>query len=113
MTVGTKKQSLASREQCRKARAWLGWTLGQLAMRAHVSDSTVRDYETGRRTPIESNLRAITGVLEAAGLSFESGAIAIKESAKIRANEGRLKPPGGRRSRAAPSGTGQTGRRRN
>jgi transcriptional regulator with XRE-family HTH domain len=93
MTVGTKKQSLASREQCRKARAWLGWTLGQLAMRAHVSDSTVRDYETGRRTPIENNLRAITRALEAAGLSLENGAIGTKEPARRRTRNGKPRPP--------------------
>jgi transcriptional regulator with XRE-family HTH domain len=89
MTVGMKKRTLASRKQCREARTWLGWTLGQLAMRAHVSDLTVRDYETGRRTPIESNLRAITEVLEAAGLSFENGAIGTKELAKRRTRNGK------------------------
>jgi hypothetical protein len=76
--------SAVSREQCRKARAWLAWTPRQLALRARVSDSTVLDYEAGKRTPIERNLRAITRALEAAGLSFESGGIAIKKPAKRR-----------------------------
>jgi transcriptional regulator with XRE-family HTH domain len=113
MTAGTKKPApcVASREQCLKARAWLGWTPGQLALRAHVSDSTVRDFESGRRTPIGSNLGAITGALEAAGLSFKNGAIGIKKHAKKRLSNGRPKLPSVCGSQAAPLGTGRPRRR--
>jgi transcriptional regulator with XRE-family HTH domain len=95
MVAATTKptSSTVSREQCRKARAWLGWTPRQLALRARVSDSTVLDYEAGKRTPIERNLRAITGALEVAGLSFENGGIAIKKPAKRRSRNGKPKPP--------------------
>src|SRR5882724_755072 len=59
-----------SPEQCRAARAWLNWSMDDLAARAHVSNSTIRDYEAGRRTPIQNNLDAITRALEAEGIIF-------------------------------------------
>jgi transcriptional regulator with XRE-family HTH domain len=61
-----------SPEQCRAARAWLGWSMDALAERAHVSNSTVRDFEARRRRPIANNLAAIRGALEAAGIEFLS-----------------------------------------
>lgn len=60
-----------SPEQCRAARAWLGWSQSQLAKRADLSAATVRDFETGRRIPIANNLKAILGALEAAGIHFD------------------------------------------
>lgn len=58
-------------EQCRAARAWLGWPQPELAKRAGVGLSTIRDFETGTRTPIPNNRQAIQGALEAAGVQFE------------------------------------------
>lgn len=55
-------------EQCRAARGWLDWTQQELAERAHVSLSTVRDFEKGRRTPIANNLEAMRRALEASGI---------------------------------------------
>jgi len=62
-------------EQSRAARGWLGWSQEDLAQRAHVSLSTVRDFEKGRRTPIANNLDAMRRAIEAAGvqLQFEDG----------------------------------------
>lgn len=57
-------------EQCRAARAWLEWSQDDLATNASVSNSTVRDFEAGRRVPIANNLAAMKAALEKAGTSF-------------------------------------------
>ncbi|WP_245412019.1 helix-turn-helix domain-containing protein [Methylocella silvestris] len=65
--------SWMSPEQCRAARAWLGLSQDELASAAGVSNSTVRDYEAGRRTPISNNLKAIQAVLEKRGIAIIDG----------------------------------------
>ena len=55
-------------EQSRAARGWLDWTQADLAERAHVSLSTIRDYEKGRRVPIANNLDAIERVIRGQGI---------------------------------------------
>jgi len=57
-------------EQSRAARGWLNWTQAELAERANVGLSTVKDFEAGRRTPIGNNLAAIHRALEAAGIGL-------------------------------------------
>jgi transcriptional regulator with XRE-family HTH domain len=57
-----------SPEQCRAARGWLEWTQQQLARRAGVGLSTVRDFEKGERTPIPNNLAAMRRAIEEAGI---------------------------------------------
>jgi ribosome-binding protein aMBF1 (putative translation factor) len=57
-------------EQSRAARAWLDWSQSELAAKASLSLSTVRDFEKGRRVPIVKNLTAMQAALEAAGISF-------------------------------------------
>ncbi|WP_271620549.1 helix-turn-helix domain-containing protein [Bradyrhizobium sp. CCBAU 51745] len=59
-----------SPEQCRAARAWLNWSQEELAAKAQVSSSTLRDFEAGRRVPIANNLSAIRGTLEAEGIQL-------------------------------------------
>jgi transcriptional regulator with XRE-family HTH domain len=59
-----------SPEQCRAARAWLNWTQQELARRAGVGLSTVRDFEKGERTPIPNNLAAIQRAVEGAGIGL-------------------------------------------
>jgi transcriptional regulator with XRE-family HTH domain len=60
-------------EQCRAARAWLDWSQDDLAAAARVSQSTVRDFERGRRIPIANNLEAMRAALEARGIGFAFG----------------------------------------
>jgi transcriptional regulator with XRE-family HTH domain len=56
--------------QCRAARGWLDWTQKDLADRARVSMSTIRDFESGKRTPIANNVEALRRSIEAAGVSL-------------------------------------------
>lgn len=50
--------------QSRAARGLLNWTQDRLAVEAHVGNSTVRDFEKGRRVPSHGNLLAIKQALE-------------------------------------------------
>lgn len=59
-----------SPEQCRAARAWLDWTIAELAERAHVGVSTIRSFESADRTPIQNNLEAMRRALEIEGIVF-------------------------------------------
>lgn len=54
----------------RAARGWLDLTQEELAKRASVSLSTVRDFEKGRRVPIANNINAIRRVFEAEGIAI-------------------------------------------
>lgn len=56
--------------QTRAARAILNIPQPDLAKLASVSVSTVRDFESGKRTPIANNLAAIRTALESAGVEF-------------------------------------------
>jgi transcriptional regulator with XRE-family HTH domain len=56
--------------QSRAGRALLNWPQAQLADASGVSISTIRDFETAKRTPIGNNLAAIRSALEAAGVEF-------------------------------------------
>jgi DNA-binding transcriptional regulator YiaG len=64
-----------SPEQCRAARAWLAWSQTELATRANVGLSTVKDYERGERRPIANNLDAMQRALEKAGMEFTATGI--------------------------------------
>jgi len=62
-------------EQCRAARGWIDLSQTELATAATVSQSTVRDFEAGRRKPIGNNLAAIQRVLESRGITFTENGI--------------------------------------
>ncbi len=59
-----------SPEQCRAARSWLSWSQQDLATRANVGLSTVKDFENRSRTPITNNLVALQKALEDGGIRF-------------------------------------------
>jgi transcriptional regulator with XRE-family HTH domain len=60
-------------EQCRAARGWLDWSQDDLARKAQVSNSTIRDFEAGRRVPITNNLFAMRRALEDGGVLLMFG----------------------------------------
>jgi len=68
MYVAKNGDSALTPEQSRAARGWLGWSQTELARRANISISTVRDFETGRRTPIANNVEAMRRAIQSAGL---------------------------------------------
>lgn len=56
-------------EQSRAARGLLDWSQTQLGQAANLSESTIRDFEKGRRTPSPNNLAAVQRALESAGIT--------------------------------------------
>jgi ribosome-binding protein aMBF1 (putative translation factor) len=58
-------------EHSRAARAWLGWSQQDLAERAKVGLSTVKQFESGKRTPIANNLSAMHAALTAEGIKMD------------------------------------------
>ena len=71
-------------EQCRAARGLLAWSQDQLAKSAGVGNSTVRDFEKGRRVPLADNLAAVREALEKAGVLFESDGKHVGVKLKIK-----------------------------
>ncbi len=63
---------MITREQCRAARALIEWSQHDLARKADVGFSTVRDFEKGRHAPQSRNLLAIKDALEVGGVFFIS-----------------------------------------
>jgi DNA-binding XRE family transcriptional regulator len=56
--------------QCRAARALLNWTQEMLANKAGISLKTVRDFETGRRNPLNVVRTSIKQAFEQSGIEF-------------------------------------------
>ncbi len=57
-------------EQCRAARALLGWSRQQLANSAQIAERTLVDFERGARSPLNRTLTDIQRALEDAGVIF-------------------------------------------
>ncbi|WP_092236304.1 helix-turn-helix transcriptional regulator [Bradyrhizobium sp. Gha] len=60
-------------DQSRAARGLLDWSQAELAARSNLSESTIRDFEKGRRVPSINNLAAVRRALEEAGVEFIDG----------------------------------------
>lgn len=61
---------MITKEQSRAARGLVDWSQATLATAANLGESTIRDFEKGRRVPSTNNLAAIRSALEAAGVEF-------------------------------------------
>lgn len=57
-----------SPEQCRAARALLGWSQDQLSARSSVAKATVANFEAGKRTPYDRTLADLKTAFEHAGV---------------------------------------------
>jgi DNA-binding XRE family transcriptional regulator len=62
--------SMLTMEQCRGARAMLGWSQGDLANAANVSRQTIADFERGAHIPIANNLSSIVEAFRKAGIDL-------------------------------------------
>lgn len=57
-------------ETSRAARGLLDWSQAELARHSNLSESTIRDFEKGRRQPTRNNLAAVHSAFEKAGIEF-------------------------------------------
>jgi len=57
-------------EQCRAARAWLGWSQGELAARAGCAKNTVYLFEAKQRSPTDSVLASLRRAIESEGIAL-------------------------------------------
>ena len=58
-------------DQCRAARALLDWSRSELSTRSFVANSTLADFESGKRDPHVRTLLDVRRTLEAAGVVFQ------------------------------------------
>jgi DNA-binding XRE family transcriptional regulator len=56
----------------RAARAFLDWTQTDLAVRANLSLSSIRDFEVGTRPLSKNNLTGVQLALESEGIVFQN-----------------------------------------
>lgn len=61
---------MISANQCKAARAMLGWSQQDLARESGVNKRTIMDFESGSRTPLLATLRAVHNALDAAGVQM-------------------------------------------
>ena len=62
-----------SPNQCKAARALLGWTQEDLHQKSKLAKKTIAAFETGDRNPHPSTLAVLRTTLEAAGVVFIDG----------------------------------------
>jgi transcriptional regulator with XRE-family HTH domain len=57
-------------DQCRAARALIGWSQAQLAAASKVAKATIANFELGKRLPYDRTLDDLVAALEGAGIRF-------------------------------------------
>ena len=85
--LSTETRTTVSAAQSRAARGLLDWSQAELGRRSNLSESTIRDFEKGRRTPGVNNVAAIRAALESAGVIFveengEGPGVRLRKAAK-------------------------------
>lgn len=65
-------EEILNPDQCRAARAILGWSRADLAEACEVAPSTLADFEAGKRTPYRRTLADVRRAFEVAGVLFVS-----------------------------------------
>ena len=61
-----------SADQCRAARALIGWSQDQLAEASLVAKATIANFESAKRNPYPRTLDDLRAALEAAGVVFQA-----------------------------------------
>jgi transcriptional regulator with XRE-family HTH domain len=74
-------------EQSAAGRALLGWSQRDLAEKAHLGESTVRNFEKGRGAQTYNNVLAMRVAMEAAGVIFLDADEMMGPGARLRLNE--------------------------
>lgn len=71
-------------DQCRAARALIGWSRADLAERSGVAATTLAHFEVGKRDPYARTLADVRRTLEGAGVIFiaadEAGGPGVRRS---------------------------------
>lgn len=64
-------------EQCRLARAMLGWSVAELSRRANVGLRTIREFEAGGRPILDTTRNRLRAVFTVSGIEFLNDADGI------------------------------------
>ena len=67
------KVSFFTANQCRAARALLGWSQERLARESRVATRTIASFEIGEGVPLDRTLSDIRRALETGGVEFTNG----------------------------------------
>lgn len=93
--------------QSRAGRGWLGWTQAELAEKAGIGLSTLRDFEGEHRSPISNNLAAIRRALEDGGAADFLKATDGLTAPPLAVSQSQGLPPGKRAGSGAVSRRGK------
>ena len=75
---------LLTSEQCRAARALVGWSQDELSAASSVAKATIANFELGSRKPYARTLRDLREALEAAGVRLMAAGEQVPGGAGVR-----------------------------